>query len=89
VLTNAKSPDPFSLQLTFVVHESLKPPAAGAVDPNTVSAVQRVIREETPAHLVPYLLWVSDADFLTMQEAYNGFLAALNAIRREQMGIGA
>jgi hypothetical protein len=66
-LTDAASPDPFSLQLSFVFPAGLAHPAV----------VESVVREETPAHLVPYIHWLDDqamAAFVPAFEAWNDAL---------------
>src|SRR5262249_38325828 len=48
LLEAASRTDPWSSQLSFVVPETLRP---------LQKLIERVMREETPAHLVAYLVW--------------------------------
>lgn len=83
LLSAAARPDPYSLQVSFVLDERLK---AG---PGDLEAIGRVIREECPAHLVAYIRWLPAADFDTFAEAYGRWLSALTRHRREQLGFEA
>ncbi|MCU0837332.1 MAG: hypothetical protein MUE49_01255 [Rhodospirillales bacterium] len=73
-LAAAESRDPFSLQLSFVFPDRLKPLAP---------LIERLVREETPAHLVPYIHWLGEAELATFAAAYGDWLAML---RRYALG---
>jgi hypothetical protein len=72
LLAAASRADPWSLQLTFVVPAVLKP---------LETLIQRVMREETPAHLVAYLVWLDAAPFAAFAAAYDDWLTALRRHR--------
>ncbi len=72
LLETVSRSDPWSAQLSFVAPASLKPLA---------SVIERVTREETPAHLAEYLIWLDDAAFAALAAAYDDWLAALRRHR--------
>lgn len=80
LLAAAARADPYSLQVSFVLDERLK---AG---PGDIEAIDRVIREECPAHLVAYVRWLPAAEFEAFAKAHAGWMAALRNHRREQLG---
>ena len=72
LLTNVANEDPFSMQVSFVF-----PAKAGRFDEDEASpdrgfrdVVEHVIREETPAHLTPYVHWLSPTAFGPAQERF-------------------
>lgn len=66
--------DPYSLQLTFVF------PAEGRfADAEFKKRVEQVLRAETPAHLSPYVRWMSAVDWETFKEAYDAWAQKLGA----------
>ncbi len=73
-LAAAESRDPFSLQLSFVFPDRMKPLAP---------LIERLVREETPAHLVPYIHWLGEAELAVFAAAYGDWLAML---RRYALG---
>ncbi len=78
LLADASRADPWSSQLSFVVPEALRP---------LEKLIQRVMREETPAHLVAYLVWLDGAAFEAFAAAYDDWLAALRRHRlADQLG---
>ncbi len=78
ILEEVAREDPYSLQVTLVLDERLRPIEAD---------LQRVVREETPAHLVVYLRWLDRAGFEAFAAAYGLWLDALRRHRREQLGL--
>ncbi len=72
---------PVSLQLSFVIDERLD------VRPGDRDSVERVVREECPAHLVAYVHWLPSDGFDAVASAYARWIAALRRHRREQLGI--
>lgn len=70
ILAAAESRDPFSLQLSFIFADELKPLAP---------LIERVVREETPAHLVPYIHWLGKAEMGAFAAAYGDWLATLRS----------
>jgi hypothetical protein len=80
LLSSVPGPDPYSLQLSFVLDE-----AVGG-DESERLRVTTVIREECPAHLVAYIRWLESTEFETFAAAYREWLAALRRQRRERLG---
>jgi len=68
LLAAAARADPWSSQLSFVVPSVLKP---------LETLIQRVMREETPAHLVAYIVWLEADPFKVFAAAYDDWLTAL------------
>ncbi len=64
--------DPWSSQLSFVFPAILKP---------LTPLVERVTREETPAHLTAYLIWLDEGPFAAFAAAYDDWLTALRRHR--------
>ena len=81
LLAGAARADPFSLQLSFVIDEGLD------ARPGDRDSVERVVREECPAHLVAYVHWLRSDGFDAVASAYARWIAALRRHRREQLGI--
>lgn len=77
LLAKAARPDPYSLQISFVLDARLK--VASEV-------IARVIREECPAHLVAYVHWLPRAEFDAFAEAHGRWMKTLRLHRREQLG---
>jgi hypothetical protein len=67
-LTDAASKDPFSLQLSIVAPDHLKCIAA---------MVERVVRDETPAHIVPYLVFLDSNAMMSFVRFYQEWLDSL------------
>src|SRR5262249_6862490 len=68
LLAAAVRADPWSSQLSFVVPMVLHP---------IEKLIARVMREETPAHLVAYLVWLEKDAFQAFATAYDDWLTAL------------
>jgi hypothetical protein len=68
LLAAATRADPWSSQLSFVVPMVLHP---------LEMLIQRVMREETPAHLVAYIVWLEADPFNSFAAAYDDWLTAL------------
>ncbi|WP_146205048.1 hypothetical protein [Meridianimarinicoccus roseus] len=62
--------DPYS----FRVHIILPYWPSRFRDPGFRSYAERLIREETPAHIHPRICWVSDADMRALDRAWRGWL---------------
>ena len=80
LLSAAARPDPYSLQVSFVLDERLR------AAPGHSDSILRVIREECPAHLVAYVRWLPQASFDELSEGYSHWIAALRRYRRDQLG---
>jgi len=85
LIADPPGPDPYSLQLTLVLDEALRPPGLAAGD----VPLLRVARAETPAHLVLHILWLDPAAFGTFDAAYRRWRDTLAAARREALGLPA
>jgi hypothetical protein len=72
LLAAASRADPWSSQLSFVFPTVMKP---------LETLIQRVTREETPAHLVAYLVWLDAASFAAFAATYDDWLTALRRHR--------
>lgn len=80
LLSAAARPDPYSLQVSFILDERLRS------EPGDEDRIAQVIREECPAHLVGYLHWLSKDDFDTFAKGHGQWLSALRSHRRELLG---
>ncbi|MGZ5025729.1 MAG: hypothetical protein ACXV9T_01040 [Methylobacter sp.] len=67
LLANAKSQDPYSLQLSVVVF------AASWRSNDFKRFVEQTVREETPAHLVVYVCWMDSAEGADFAAAYRNW----------------
>ena len=78
LLEAASRGDPWSSQLSFVISEALRP---------LEKLIQRVAREETPAHLVAYLVWLDTTAFAAFAATYDDLMEALRRHRlADQLG---
>ena len=78
LLEAASRGDPWSSQLSFVIPEALRP---------LEKLIQRVTREETPAHLVAYLVWLDAPAFTAFAATYDDLMEALRRHRLvDQLG---
>lgn len=85
LLSDCAPRDPYSLQLSFVL-----PGWSGRLPQNAQfrGLVEQTIREETPAHLVPYLHWVEEKPkWSSLESAYREWLAAYRDYRAEKLGL--
>ncbi|MDV3455381.1 hypothetical protein RZN05_00175 [Sphingomonas sp. HF-S4] len=78
LLAAAASPDPFSLQLSLVVDEALRPAA---------DSLARVVRAETPAHLTLHVRWFGGAEFDAFAAAYTRWRTTLCTQRQQALGL--
>ena len=74
LLSASSLKDPFSLQLTFVF-PAVSDRMRSAETPFR-SLVERTVREETPAHLTPYIQWLDGPAFSKFQAAYATWIEA-------------
>ena len=77
LLAAAKSSDPFSMQVTFVIADGQGPFAAA----DTSRRFEHALRDETPAHITPYVLWMDARAFSVFHEAHAAWRRALVAYR--------
>lgn len=74
LLSAAGSKDPYSLQVSFVfpaVTDRMSRPDA----PYRL-LIERTVREETPAHITPYVHWLSEGAWQKFQPAFQAWIAA-------------
>jgi hypothetical protein len=87
LLSGAHSGDPYSLQLSFVF-----PNWAGRLKSGEGAShefgrlVEQTIRDQTPAHLVPYIHWLTEAEWKMFERAYHAFWVAQRAYRLAKLG---
>ncbi|HZF48937.1 MAG TPA: hypothetical protein VE093_09825 [Polyangiaceae bacterium] len=62
--------DPYSLQLTFAFPGFL----GRFADPELRDVVELTVRAETPAHLTPYVRWMSQGEWSALVEAYDAWV---------------
>ncbi|GLH76292.1 hypothetical protein SSBR45G_12000 [Bradyrhizobium sp. SSBR45G] len=72
LLAAAPRNDPWTAQLTFVFPARFR---------ELETMIQRIMREETPAHLTAYLLWLDPAPFAAFAATYDDLLLALQQHR--------
>lgn len=80
--------DPYSLQLSFVF-PGWRGRLARSTDGSTEfrSLAERVIREECPAHLTPYVHWFEEPDWEVFARAHTAWLDAYYEYRASKLGI--
>jgi hypothetical protein len=85
LLADARSRDPYSLQLSFVFPDS--PHRFKAEQENFRRFVGRTIREETPAHLIPYIYWLDRAALEAFQYEFQDWLQKRRSYWTNQLGV--
>ncbi len=83
LLAAASCRDPYSLQLSFVLPQE---PERFA-NPGFKHFIERTIREETPAHLTPYVHWLGPDDWTAFQSAYQEWLERRRQYGSEKLGV--
>jgi hypothetical protein len=78
LLAAAAAGDPFSHQLSFVFRDPPRLPKA---------FVERVVREETPAHLVPHVRWLEEAAWTKLHGAWTAWLEKRRAYWTQELGL--
>ncbi len=73
LLAGVHTRDPYSLQLSFVF------PIAGRFKTNDsfCRLAEQTVREETPAHLTPYILWIEKPAMTAFRDAYRDWVDKL------------
>ena len=77
LLADVHTRDPYSSQLSFVF------PKAGRLATESDSFrlhAERTVREETPAHLTPYILWLDKLPMDAFRDAYRNWLVKLRRL---------
>ncbi|HZI10645.1 MAG TPA: hypothetical protein VE153_09675 [Myxococcus sp.] len=84
ILSDCLPRDPYSLQLSFVL-----PLWRGRAprDPQFRGLVEQTLREETPAHLVPYIHWVGESEWTSLERAHGEWLTAYRDHQAEKLGL--
>ncbi len=85
LLSAAGRKDPYSLQVSFVfpsVTDRMKQP-----DTPFRRLIERTVREETPAHIAPYVHWLDAAPWKDFQTAYQSWIAARRAHWAERFDV--
>lgn len=78
ILSNANAKDPYSLQLSFVFPEKIR---------NREAFIVQTVREETPAHLTPYVHWLDEVSMARFKAAYEGWLDKRRDFWLERLGL--
>ena len=82
MLTEASRPDPYSLQLSLVF-----PGHAGRLQrPELRRLVERIVRDEVPAHLTPRVHWLEGEDWARFEQAHRLWQKRLRAVRAHSHG---
>jgi hypothetical protein len=83
LLAASPLPDPYSLQLSVVL-----PKAQGRLQQaGFQSFVAKTVREETPAHLIVYLQWLEEEDWIAFSAAHQEWLRRRRQYWCEKHGI--
>jgi len=85
LLSAAGSKDPYSLQVSFVfpaVTDRMQQP-----DTPYRRLIERTVREETPAHITPFVHWLNGDAWGKFQTAYGAWIAARRAHWAEKFDI--
>jgi hypothetical protein len=82
LLRAARSRDPYSLQVTFVF-----PSWPERYQGNFLKYVERIVREETPAHLGASIVWKDRLAMAEFAQAHAAWLRELRSHRRAQLGL--
>lgn len=88
LLAAAAARDPYSLQLSVVLpgDRGRFAPVDGAVSEHRLLA-EHAAREETPAHLTPFVHWLDEAEWAAVERAYEEWRAAYREHRAARLGL--
>jgi hypothetical protein len=84
MLSAARHKDPYSLQLTFAFQQS----NGRFADDLFRDLVEQTIRAETPAHLTPYVRWMTDSEWPPFVEAHREWAERRREYVAEALRIG-
>ncbi len=88
LLSAAEYADPFSLQLSFVFPGFVdRFVAAGGGASGFRRFVEKTIRLETPAHLLPYIHWLDRDEWEAFEQGYREWQARHRAYWAEKLGL--
>lgn len=86
LLAAVKEKDPYSLKLSLVFPCGVgRFPASPDERSDFQSFVEQVVREETPAHLIPYVKWVAARDFAVFQATHAQWMERRRRLLTEQL----
>ena len=83
VLEDIMGRDPYSLQLSFVFPAW---PQRFQDDQGRI-IISRTVREETPAHLIPYIRWLDRASMTAFESAYRDWLDLRRGYWTQKFGV--
>lgn len=86
LLASVFARDPYSLSVSFVF-----PSERGRLSRSTgigfASFVEQTVREETPAHVAPYIHWLSEPDWKEFETAHKNWIDAYGTYRGAKVGL--
>lgn len=82
ILTNVERKDPYSLQLSFVF-----PSWPRRFGDDFKAFIERTVREETPAHLVPYVRWFDQPTMTAFEQAYRDWMEKRRLYYTSKLGL--
>jgi len=85
MLDDPRYQDPYSLQVSFVFPSG----AARFADDGYRQFVERTVRQETPAHLVPIIHWLNKADMTAFMDVYRTWIARRRSYWKTQLGVSS
>ncbi len=83
ILASPLLPDPFSLQVSFVLPDGV----GRFAQPDFKAFIEDQLRQRLPAHLIPYVHWLDAAAWATFTTAYAEFQQALRIYIARSYGI--
>ena len=90
LLSAAGLKDPYSLQVSFVfpaVTHRMQQPKPPQPETPYRRLIERTVREETPAHITPYVHWLNADAWKKFQTAYQAWIAARRAHWAEKFDV--
>lgn len=82
ILANVERQDPYSLQISVVF-----PSWPRRFDDTCKAFIERTVREETPAHLVPYVRWFDQPKMAAFEEAYRDWMEKRRLYYTDKLGL--
>jgi len=83
ILADPQVRDPYSLQISFVFPNW--PPRF--TNPGFKAFIERTVREETPAHLIPTIHWLDESAWTDCKAAYDNWLDKRRDYWNDKLGI--
>lgn len=81
-LAKVKTDDPFSHELSFVFLETPR-----LEKPLFRQFIEHTVRDETPAHLVPRILWLDEGAWTELRDAWEAWLERRRELWKRKLGI--